>query len=47
MELMCAIKKRVSARKFFDKQIPEEVITEMLEAARLAPTGGYKYSMRL
>lgn len=34
------LKNRVSVRKFQDKPIPEEVIQEMLEAARLSPSGG-------
>ena len=40
MELMEAIKKRVSVRNFADKPIPDGIITEMLEAARLVPTPG-------
>jgi len=40
MELMEAIKERRSARKYFNKEIPEFIIEEMLEAARLAPSGG-------
>ena len=40
MELMEAIRKRVSVRNFSDIPIPDEVITEMLEAARLSPSGG-------
>ena len=40
MDLMEAIKKRVSVRNFSDKPISDNIINEMLEAARLAPTGG-------
>jgi len=38
MEVSDAIKKRRSIRKFIDKEISEEVIKELLEAARLAPS---------
>jgi nitroreductase len=34
------LRHRTSVRKFQDKPIPEEVIQEMLEAARLSPSGG-------
>jgi len=40
MELRDAIKKRVSVRSFLDRPIPDEIITEMLDAARLVPTPG-------
>jgi len=40
MELMDAIKKRVSVRSFLDRPVPDEIITEMLDAARLVPTPG-------
>ncbi|MCL1793932.1 MAG: nitroreductase family protein [Oscillospiraceae bacterium] len=40
MELMEAIRKRVSARKFSDTPISGDIITEMLDAARLVPTPG-------
>ena len=40
MDIKEAIRKRVSIRNFLDKPISEEIITEMLDAARLAPTGG-------
>ena len=40
MDLMEAIKKRVSVRNFLEKPIPDEIINEMLEAARLVPTPG-------
>lgn len=34
------LKNRVSIRRFQDKPVPEAVIQEMLEAARLSPSGG-------
>ena len=34
------LKNRVSVRKFQQRPVPEEVIQEMLEAARLSPSGG-------
>ena len=34
------LKKRYSAREFLAKSIPDEVVREMLEAARLSPSGG-------
>ena len=40
MELMEAIKRRRSVRKFKDHPISDDIIAEMLEAARLAPSGG-------
>ncbi len=40
MELIDAIKNRISIRQFQDKEIPERIIIEMLESARLAPSGG-------
>ena len=40
MNLLDSIKNRRSARKFKDTPIADKVISEMLEAARLAPSGG-------
>ena len=40
MELKETIKKRVSVRSFLDKPVSDEIITEMLDAARLVPTPG-------
>lgn len=40
MEMMECIKKRRSARSFTNQDVSDEVISEMLEAARLAPSGG-------
>jgi nitroreductase len=34
------LRQRVSVRKFQQRPVPEEVIQEMLEAARLSPSGG-------
>lgn len=39
MELIEAIKNRRSVRKYQDKPVPKEVLQEILECARLAPTG--------
>jgi len=47
MEVKEAIEKRKSIRKYQDKQIPEEIIKELLDAARRAPsaknTQSHKY----
>lgn len=40
MTVMEAIQKRRSARSYLDKPIEDEVLLELLEAARLAPSGG-------
>ena len=40
MELIEAMEKRRSTRKFKDKKIPEKIILDMLNAARLSPSGG-------
>ena len=34
------LQERYSARRFLDRSIPDEVVRDMLEAARLAPSGG-------
>jgi nitroreductase len=34
------LKKRASTRRFQDRTIPEDVVQDMLEAARLSPSGG-------
>ncbi|UCG95229.1 MAG: nitroreductase family protein [archaeon] len=39
MEVQEAIRKRRSIRKYKDKPVPDEVIDELIEAARLAPSG--------
>jgi nitroreductase len=43
MDLIEAITKRRSVRKFKDKDIPENIISEMLNSARLAPSGGKRH----
>lgn len=40
MNLLEVISKRRSVRSFLDDPVPEEILREMLEAARLAPSGG-------
>jgi nitroreductase len=39
MDALDAIKKRCSIREFKEKPIPEEIIKEIVNAGRLAPTG--------
>lgn len=39
MEVIEAIRKRRSIRKYADKPVPQEIINELIEAARLAPSG--------
>ena len=39
MQVKEAIKKRRSIRKYQDKEISQEIIDELIEAARLAPSG--------
>ena len=39
LTVMEAIQKRRSIRKFKDTPVPDELIEQMLEAARLAPSG--------
>ncbi len=39
MELEQAIRDRRSIRKYLDKEVPAEAVTELIEAARLAPSG--------
>ncbi len=41
-----AIRQRRSIRKFLDKPVPREMIDEILEAARLAPSGGNRQPWR-
>jgi len=41
-----AIKQRRSIRKFLDKPVPNEVIQQLLEAARLAPSGSNRQPWR-
>ncbi|HTZ39124.1 MAG TPA: nitroreductase family protein, partial [Syntrophales bacterium] len=39
MELLKAMESRRSIRKFKSNEVPDPVIKELLEAARLAPSG--------
>ena len=39
MELIKTIEDRRSIRKFKEDQVPGELITKLIEAARLAPSG--------
>lgn len=43
-ELMKAIKTRRSIRQFTDEKVPDEVLDKIIEAGRLAPTGGNSQS---
>ena len=43
MELKEVIKNRKSIREDEDKPIPEDKLLNVLEAARLAPSGAYSY----
>ena len=47
MELLDAMKARRSIRKFKSKPIPEEFVTQLIEAARLAPSGSNLQPTRL
>jgi nitroreductase len=38
--ILDVLKRRYSARKFLDQPVSDEILSEMLEAARLAPSGG-------
>ncbi|HHY47608.1 MAG TPA: nitroreductase family protein [Firmicutes bacterium] len=40
MELFEAIRSRRSVRDFDSKPVPDEILTQLIEAARWAPTGG-------
>jgi nitroreductase len=40
MDFMDVVRKRVSIRKYKTDPVPEDVINQVLEAARLAPSGG-------
>lgn len=37
------IKERRSVRKYIDQKIPEEVLEEIIDCARLAPTGNNRH----
>ncbi len=47
MDVLTAIKGRRSVRKYKKKAIPENVLNEVLEAARLAPSGGNRQPWEL
>ena len=40
MEFGEVVRRRRSIRRFQDRPVPEDVLTEILEAGRLAPSGG-------
>ncbi|MBN2238576.1 MAG: nitroreductase family protein [Dehalococcoidales bacterium] len=40
MDFMETVRKRRSVRKFKDRPVPDDVIDDILESARLAPSGG-------
>lgn len=46
MDVFTAIKQRRSIRKYLDRQAPEAVIMEILEAARLAPSAKNRQDWR-
>lgn len=39
MDVIEAIRNRTSVRKYQDKEVSEETLMELIEAARLAPSG--------
>ncbi len=47
MDLTTVIQKRRSIRKYKDKEIPRELLTEILEAARQAPSGANRQPWQL
>jgi nitroreductase len=47
MDVMTAIKNRRSIRKYQAKEIPSDVLLQLLEAARLAPSGANRQSWQL
>ncbi|MCM8817712.1 MAG: nitroreductase family protein [Candidatus Omnitrophica bacterium] len=40
METMEAIRKRRTIRRFLQKPIPFDILSQLVDAARLAPSGG-------
>lgn len=40
------LRQRVSVRSFLDKEIPSDVINEILESGRLSPSGGNEQALR-
>ena len=47
MELKEVIKKRESVRNYIDKPIPDDKLNNVLEAARLSPSGSNRQDMKL
>jgi nitroreductase len=47
MDVKTAIQKRRSIRKYKDKEIPKELLMEILEAARQAPSGANRQPWQL
>ncbi|MGD0816909.1 MAG: nitroreductase family protein [Methanomassiliicoccales archaeon] len=47
MDVMTAIKNRRSIRKYIAKEIPQDVLLQVLEAARLAPSGANRQPFHL
>ena len=47
MDLTTVIQKRRSIRKYKDKEIPRELLTQILEAARQAPSGANRQPWQL
>ena len=47
MDVMTAIKNRRSIRRYQAKQIPQDVLLQVLEAARLAPSGANRQPFQL
>ncbi len=47
MDVMTAIKNRRSIRKYKAKEIPQDVLLQILEAARLAPSGANRQPFQL
>lgn len=46
METIEAIKERRSIRKYVEKEIPKEILTDLIDCARLAPTGNNKQAWK-
>lgn len=46
MDVNSAIEKRKSIRKYLDKSVSDKIINELIEAARLAPSGSNKQGAR-
>jgi len=47
LDVITAIKKRRSIRKYKNKEIPQDLLEEILETARLAPSGANKQPWQL